>query len=115
MALSEFELRRVEKLASTFIDAHRPPAHIRAQLDIGFRITDQSLEFFEIRPRWNNPSEKMEEPMAKTTYVKKNKSWKIFWMRQDLKWHRYDPVPEVGTLEEFLSVVAEDAHACFSG
>ena len=115
MALSEFELKRVEKLVTAFIDAHRPPSHIREQLDIGFRITDQSLELFEIRPRWNNPAEKIEEATAKTTYIKKTKSWKIFWMRQDLKWHRYDPGSEVATLEEFLTVVAEDAHACFRG
>ncbi len=115
MALGEFELKRVEKLATQFVDANRPPAHIRSQLDIGFRIIDQSLEFFEIRPRWNDPAEKMEQAMAKTTYVKKTKSWKIYWMRQDLKWHRYDPVAEVSTLDEFLRVVAEDTHACFRG
>ncbi len=115
MAISEFELKRVEKLATDYIEAHRPPGHIRSQLDIGFRITGQSLELFEIRPRWNNPTEKIEEATAKATYVKKTKSWKIFWQRQDLKWHRYDPVPEVDTLEEFLSVVAEDEHACFRG
>jgi len=113
MALSEFELKRVEKLASKYVEEHRPPSHIRAQLDIGFRISDQSLEFFEIRPRWDNPAEKLEISMAKTTYVKKTKAWKIYWMRQDMKWHSYDPVPEVGTLEEFLSVMAENAHSCF--
>ena len=115
LSLSEFESRRVEKLASEYVDAHRPPAHLRSQLDIGFRISDQSLELFEIRPRWDNPSEILEHAFAKTTFVKKTRSWKIYWMRQDLKWHRYDPVPEVASLEEFLSTVAEDALACFRG
>lgn len=36
-------------------------------------------------------------------------------MRQDLKWHSYDPEPEVTSLEEFLQIVEEDAHACFHG
>jgi len=115
MALSEFEEKRAEKPASDYIESRRPPSHIRPKLDLGFRITDQSLELFEIRPRWDNPNEVLEHGYAKTTYVKKSKSWKIYWMRQDLKWHRYDPVPDVATLEEFLSVVAEDAHACFHG
>ena len=92
-----------------------PPAHVRPQLDLGFRITGQSLELFEIRPRWDNPDEILEHDYAKTTYVKKSKSWKIYWMRQDLKWHQYEPVPEVSTLEEFLSVVQEDTYACFHG
>jgi len=115
MALSEFESRRVEKLASAYVEAHRPPAYIRAQLDIGFRISDQSLELFEIRPRWDNPKEILEHAFAKTTYTKKSRSWKIYWMRQDLKWHRYDPVPEVASLEEFLFIVSEDVLACFRG
>jgi len=115
MALSEFEIKRVEKLAAQYLEAHRPPAHVRPQLDLGFRITGQSLELFEIRPRWDNPDEILEHDYAKTTYVKKSKSWKIYWMRQDLKWHQYEPVPEVSTLEEFLSVVQEDTYACFHG
>ena len=115
MALSEFKAKRVEKLASQYVEAHRPPPHIRSELDIGFRISDQSLELFEIRPRWDNPDEILEHGFAKTTYVKKTRLWKIYWLRQDLKWHRYDPVPEVASLEEFLSVVSEDAFACFHG
>jgi Protein of unknown function (DUF3024) len=115
MALSEFELRRIEKLAAEYIDAHRPPSHIRSQLDIGFRISGQSLEFFEIRPRWDSPDEILEHDFAETTFVRKTRSWKIYWLRQDLKWHPSDPVREVGSLEEFLSVVAEDALACFRG
>jgi hypothetical protein len=115
MALSEFESKRVEKLASEYVDAHRPPPHIRSELDIGFRIFDQSLELFEIRPRWDNPKEILEHSFAKTTFVKKTRSWKVYWMRQDLKWHRYDPVPEVASLEEFLATVSEDALSCFRG
>lgn len=115
MALSEFENKRVEKLASAYIARVRPPAHIRDQLDLAFRISDQSLELFEIRPLWNDPSTKIEESQAKTTYVKKSGVWKIYWMRADLKWHGYEPVPEVGTLEEFFETVEEDAYGCFKG
>ncbi len=60
MGLSELESKRVEKLASEYIDAHRPPPLIRSQLDIGFRISNQSLELFEIGPRWDNPGEILE-------------------------------------------------------
>lgn len=115
MALSEFETKRVEKLASAYVEAHRPPAHIRPELDIGFKVCDQSVELFEIRPRWDNPKEILEHTFAKTTFVKKSQVWKVYWMRQDLKWHRYDPVPEVNSLEDFFDVVSEDAFACFRG
>lgn len=115
MAISEFEIKRCERAVEKFLKERRPPAHIRNQLDFGYRIENQSVELVEIRPRWNNPEEKMESPFAKATYVKKEKLWKIYWQRQDLKWHSYTPVPTVKYFEEFLVVVGEDANACFFG
>jgi len=115
MAISEFEIRRVEKLASEYVERHRPPAHIRSELDIGYRISDQSLELFELRPRRDNPGQILEHSFAKTKFVKRSKTWKIYWKRQDLKWRGYEPAPEVTNLEDFLSIVSEDAFACFRG
>jgi len=115
MALSEFEVKKIEKEVGRFVEARRPPPHIRQELDLGFRVKGQSVEIFEIRPRWRHPKEKIEEPVAKATYVKTQKLWKVYWQRADLKWHRYDPAPEVGTLQEFLGLVDRDEHACFFG
>ncbi len=115
MAISEFEIKRCEKLVGGYITENRPPVHIRNQLDIGYRINDQSIEIFEIRPQWNNPDKKIEEMQAKTTYVKKTKKWKVYWMRSDLKWHSYQPMPEVDFLEQFLALISDDKHHCFKG
>ena len=52
MALSEFEQKRCERLVGAFIESRRPPAHIRPQLDLGFRVAEQSVEIFEVRPKW---------------------------------------------------------------
>ena len=115
MALSEFERKRVEKLADAFVERRRPPVHMRNELDLGYRVCGQSVELFEIRRLWNDPSERIEEPVAKATYVKKTNTWRVYWQRSDLKWHRYDPDPEVATLEDFLRVVDEDEFAAFWG
>ena len=69
----------------------------------------------EIRAMWNNPNEKIEESVAKARYVKSSDIWKIYWQRADLKWHSYEPDPEVKTLEEFLKVVERDEYCCFYG
>jgi len=115
MALSEFETKRIQKILGKYIEKNRPPEKVRDQVDLSFRISDQSVEIFEIRPVWNNPAEKIELPIAKSTYVKSRKIWKVFWQRADLKWHRYDPDPEVGSVEEFVKLVEEDDYACFFG
>lgn len=115
MALSEFELKKIEKVVGVFINKHRPPAHIRSELDLGFRVNGQSVEIFEIRPAWNNPNENIEQFVVKATFVKNQKIWKIYWQRADLKWHGYQPHPEAASLEEVLAVVEKDQYACFFG
>ena len=92
MALSEFESKQVERAVSRFMEMRRPPPHIRPELDLGYRLSGQSVEIFEIRP-----------------------VWKVYWMRADLKWHSYGPVPTVGDIEKFLELVENDKHACFFG
>jgi len=115
MAISEFETKRCEKAKEKFMAKRRPPAHIRSKLDLGFRIENLSVEIFEVRPRWDKPSEKTESPVAKATYVKNQKLWEVYWQRADLKWHAYTPAPTVRMLEEFLEIVDKDQYACFFG
>ena len=115
MALSEFEQKRCERIVGAFIEARRPAADIRQQLDLGFRVADQSVVIFEVRPQWNQPAVRREHPVAKATYVKTDSVWRVFWQRRDLKWHCYDPAPEVDSLEAFLQLVNEDEHGCFWG
>ena len=115
MALSEFEIKKCEKELEAFLTEHRPPIEVRSQVDFGYRIEDQSVEIFEIRPRRDNPSEIIEIPIAKATYVNSRKLWKIYWQKSDLQWHLYEPLPEVKILESFLNAVIEDQYAYFFG
>lgn len=115
MAISEFEIKRCEKVMDAFLEARRPPAHIRSELDLCYRIDNQSIIIFEVRPVWNNPDEKVEINIAKATYIKKTKLWQVFWHKSDLKWHKYPPQPEVNNLEAFTELVIKDENCCFFG
>jgi hypothetical protein len=70
MAFSEFSRKYFEKIMNDYLERTRPPAHIRNELDIGYRIENQSVELFEIHPAFRNPKEKIEHGIAKATYVK---------------------------------------------
>ena len=70
MILSEFESKKIEQQLESFLEERRPPPQIRPEFDLGFRVSGQSIEIFGIRPLWDNPKEKIEEPVAKATYVK---------------------------------------------
>ena len=115
MALNDIERARFEKPVREYVQAKRPPPHIRPELDISYRFTNQSVEIFEIRPAWREPDKTIEHNIAKATYVKRGKLWRVYWQRADLKWHRYEPNFEVKTIEEFLAVVDEDEYGCFYG
>lgn len=57
MGLSEFEVKKIEKAGNAFLAKRRPPAHIRQQVDLNWRLEKQSVYIYESRPLWNNPSE----------------------------------------------------------
>jgi hypothetical protein len=114
MAFNEVDLKRIEKAASDFLAARRPPPHIRAQLDLEYVIHNQTVELLEVRPRWNNPSEIAKRSFAKATFVRSANQWRIYWMRGNLKWHPYDPA-STATVAQFFKIVDEDRYGCFFG
>jgi len=115
MALNDLERKRVEKAVGAFVEKRRPAPHIRPKLDLGFRVSGQSVELFEIRPQWDRPEVKRESSFAKATFVRTQGMWKVYWKRADLKWHSYEPALEVATIENFLAVVQKDEYGCFFG
>ena len=115
MALDILKAAETIHALEVFMDKRRPPEKIRDKIDLDYKIENQSIILFEVRPHWQKEGEKIESPIAKTTWVKRQKCWKIFWMRADLKWHSYQPVEKVDTIEEFLKVVDADANGCFWG
>ena len=115
MAFTELELARHKRDLESFMKRRRPPLHIRDKLDHGYRIVGQSVELFDIRPDFRDPSVKRETSFAKATYVRASDSWRVFWMMSDLKWHGYEPNLVVNSLSRFLEVVHKDEHCCFFG
>ena len=116
MVLTELETARVRKTVGAFIERRRPPYRLREKLDLSYRLTGQSVEIFEVRPAFGGaPGERIEIPVARATYVRTVRRWRVFWMRQDMKWHSYRPTPDVATIDEFVALVSEDRNSCFFG
>lgn len=115
MAIDILTTAEVIEAMEKFIYKRRPPLEIRHQLDLSYKIDNQSVIIYEIRPRWNNPTEIMNIEIAKATFVKTQQHWNLFWKRSDLKWHTFQPKPNVKTIKEFADLVDEDSHNCFWG
>jgi len=115
MALSEFEIKKIEKAVSKFLAKRRLPVSIRNELDFGWRLEKHSFYVFETRPAWNNPSELQNSDCIKATFVRTQGIWKIYWLRQDLKWHTYEPCGQAKTIEQVIEVLDKDHYGCFFG
>ena len=115
MALSEFDEALANIVVGDFVKRRRPPEDIRDKVDLSFRIENQSVIIFEVRPVWDNPKETMESHIAKATYVNTRREWKVYWLRADLKWHPYPPYPVVNSLDRFVDLVDKDENGCFWG
>jgi hypothetical protein len=113
--MNEIQQKRVENAVAAFIAKRRPPEDIRHLVDLSFSFDGRNVEIFEIRPWWKNHAQKVNEAVAKTRYVKSRDRWIVYWQRADMKWHRYQPVPEVRTVEAFLRLVDQDEYGCFFG
>ena len=113
MILSNIQIEERELAAEKFMPHIRPPVEVRDKLDIAYRIDGQSVIIFEIRPRWDKPDEKMEMDLAKTTFIKTKKLWKIYWMRGNLSWDHYKPVPFVKNISDFFDLIEKDELNCF--
>lgn len=113
MAFSELELVRVNRIMTPYLARRRPPPEIREELDIGYCVQGQSVIIHEDRRLYDGA--RLLEPVAKATWVRTQKVWKIFWMRADLRWHSYEPLPKARTLDKVLEGVDADPYGCFWG
>ena len=85
MAISEFEIFKVEKAAKDFCQ-ERNKNYPPDQLSIEYRLEDQTLYFIEVRPRWNDPSVKTEMDLAKLRYIKKVRKSIVSIVRYQITW-----------------------------
>lgn len=113
MPLPPAQLQACLQAVGAFIEKRRPPAHVRSQVDIRADINGSEVVILHLRPHFEDAKRILELPFAKTKWVDSRQVWRLFWMKSDLKWHPYDPLPEAKTIEAVLAEVDRDPHGCF--
>ena len=115
MALDVIQAAETINALENFIEKCRPREEIRDQLDIAYRIDNQSIIIYTIRPVFMVPGKKVHTDVAKATWVHTRSVWKIFWKRASGKWFGYESPSTVEKIEDFLKEVDADPHGCFWG
>ena len=93
----------------------RPPEQIRQDVDLSYTFEKNTLIINEVRPRWDDPSEITTTPCLKARFIISKNIWNIYWMRSDLKWHSYNPNPEVKSIIDVFKILKDDDYGCFFG
>jgi len=115
MPLPDDQIRECLAATGEFLSNRRPPPNIRDQVDFRADIEGQEVTLFCVRPAYGNKEQKANHPIAKARWVGTRKVWRLYWMRGDLKWHSYTPLPESSSIATLLAEVDRDPHCCFFG
>jgi hypothetical protein len=110
--LSDFHRAHAEQLLAPLCDI---PPHARHQVRRGVRFEGASIIFFESRPAFRSPHQWRDHPIAKFRWVKNRRRWQLFCVWRDLKWHRYDHLPESRDLAALVAEVRADPTGIFFG
>jgi hypothetical protein len=114
MAFSELELKRIEQTVGEFC-RKRSPAHLKDKLRLEYSVKGHEVIVFEWRPKWDNPKEWSELPVAKLKFIRSANKWRLYWQRADLKWHEYPGLSSSDHIEDLVREVDADPLACFFG
>ena len=114
MAFTEIEIYKINNFVGVLCEK-RVPESIRDKLRYEYKIENQDVILYEIRPRWDKPNEQTELPCAKLKFVRSQNVWKLFWQRANMKWHAYGPLKSSQDLAELIAEIDTDPYGCFFG
>lgn len=114
MAFSELELKRIEQTVGEFCRG-RSPAHLNDKLRLEYSVKGHEVVIFERRPKWDNPDQAIESPVAKLKFIRSANKWRLYWQRADLKWHEYPGQSSSERLGDLVQEINADPLACFFG
>ena len=110
--LTEFQRAQAERLLAPLCEI---PLHARQYVRRGFRLEGSAIVFFESRPAFRSPQEWHDHPIAKFHWVRNRRVWELFCVWRDLKWHRYEHLPESPDLAALVAEVRADPTGIFFG
>ncbi len=70
---------------------------------------------YEERPPWRGEGEWTRLGVARFRFYRSRGEWHLYWMRADLRWHRYEPHEMPTDLASLVAAVETDEYGAFFG
>ncbi len=114
MPLSEFELKRIEKLFSGFCQERVPP-ELHDQIRIEFRIKGDVVTLYESRPHYRDNTTWFSTSIARFNKNPDTEIWQLYYADRNDKWRIYEECPPNRDIEKLLTEVKNDPTCIFWG
>jgi len=114
VAFDELELKRIERTVGELCRTCSPPGHAD-ELRTVYEVEGHSVTMYEERPPWDGVGEWTRRGIARFRFYRSRREWQLYWMRQDLRWHLYDPDEMPADLDSLVAVVEADKFGAFFG
>jgi hypothetical protein len=114
MALTQLEHKRIDRTVGELCRRHSP-IELADSLRFVHRIEGRAVSIYEERPPWRGDGPWTSHGVARFRFSRVSGLWTLYWLRQDLKWHRYLPVPPSADLGILVAVVEADEYGAFFG
>ena len=114
MSFNELELKRIDRTVGELCRRKTRPEHAD-QLRFECEIDGNTVTVWEVRPPWDGVGDHTRMGIARFRYFRSRGVWIVYWMRRDLKWHRYDRAPSTPDLAALVAIVEADEYRAFFG
>ncbi len=114
MSLSEFEIKRVEKLFIAYCEK-MVPGHLRNTIRLEYRIRHNEVTLFESRPHLQGSGEWISTRIACFRKDPQAENWQLFWADRNNQWQSYSPLPFHRDIEKLLQAVEKNESCVFWG
>lgn len=114
MQLSEFEIKRVQRLFEYYCD-DRIPLIMKGKLKLEYRIRDNEVILYESRVPYNQVDVWYSTTVARFLKDNKHNLWHLFSSDRNDDWIEFHPYPSDRNIEQLIAVVNEDITGIFFG
>ena len=114
MSLSEFEIKRIDKLFSEYCEQRVPP-ELHHQIKIEYRVRANEVTLFESRPVWDDHAKWISGKVARFQKDSETETWFLYWADRNGKWRAYQPLPSQRDIQKLLSEVEKNDNGAFWG
>ncbi len=114
MAFSEVQLAAIDATVGELC-RRKSPAHLAAELRLDYTVERHTVTIIERRAPWRGGENWTAQGCARFKYAAREKRWKLYWMRRDMKWHAYQLDRPMRSLAALVEEVEADEYGAFFG